>query len=144
VDLGGTQGAAHPFFDGRPAPALSTAIRSSRGAEAAGDNLFLAKADGSPSGASSIGASRLSRLMPDLKASYFDYIIFDMPPLGNTSPTPAMAAFMDQVLVVVEAETSTREEILRQHRDLTESHAKIVMVLNKVRPHGPKALLGSL
>lgn len=144
VDMGGTRGAAHPFFDGRPAPALSTAIRSSRGAEEAADNLFIAKADGSSPGATSIGAARLSRLMPDLKASYFDYIIFDMPPLGNTSPTPAMAAFMDQLLVVVEAETSTREEILRQHRDLTEHHAKVSMVLNKVRPHGPRSLMGSL
>ena len=144
VDMGGTQGAAHPFFDGRPAPALSTALRSSRGAEEAAENLFLAKADGTSPGVQSIGAARLSRLMPDLKASYFDYIIFDMPPLGNTSPTPSMAAFMDQIVVVVEAEASTRDEILRQHRDLTENHAKVSVVLNKVIPHGPKAIVGSV
>jgi len=144
VDMGGTKGVAHPFFDGRPAPALSTAIRSSREAEEAADNLYLAKVDGSPTGAQSNGVSRLSRLMPDLKASYFDYIIFDMPALGNTSPTPSMAAFMDQVLVVVEAETSTPEEIIRHHRDLIASHAKVSCVLNKIRSHGPKALVGSL
>jgi uncharacterized protein involved in exopolysaccharide biosynthesis/Mrp family chromosome partitioning ATPase len=144
VDMGGTQGAAHPFMDGRPAPSLSAAIRSSRGADEAADNLFLAKADGTPAGRTSIGAARLSRLMPDLKASYFDYIIFDMPALGNTSPTPAMAAFMDQVIVVVESETSTREEILRNHRDLTDTHAKVSVVLNKVKAHGPKALVGNL
>lgn len=144
VDMGGTHGAAHPFFDGRPAPALSTAIRSSRGSDEAADNLFLAKADNPNPGITSIGASRLARLMPDLKASYFDYIIFDMPPLGNTSPTPTMAAFMDQVLVVVESETSTREEILRHHRDLIASHAKVSTVLNKVKPYGPRSVVGSL
>ncbi len=144
VDMGGSRGAAHPFFEGRPAPSLSAAIHSSRGADQPCDNLFLAKADGSPVDVTSIGAARLSRLMPDLKASYFDYVIFDMPPLGNTSSTPAMAAFMDQVLVVVGAETSTREEILRQYRDLTEHHGKVSMVLNKVRSHGPKSLMGSI
>lgn len=144
VDMGGTHGAAHPFFDGRPAPSLSTAIRSSRGSDEAADNLFLAKADNPNPGITSIGASRLARLMPDLKASYFDYIIFDMPPLGNTSPTPTMAAFMDQVLVVVESETSTREEILRHHRDLVASHAKVSTVLNKVKPYGPRTVVGSL
>jgi succinoglycan biosynthesis transport protein ExoP len=144
VDMGGTHGAAHPFFDGRPAPSLSTAIRSSRDSDEAAENLFLAKADNPNPGITSIGASRLARLMPDLKASYFDYIIFDMPPLGNTSPTPTMAAFMDQVLVVVESETSTREEILRHHRDLIASHAKVSTVLNKVRPYGPRTVVGSL
>ena len=56
--------------------------------------------------------------MPNLKASDFDYIIFDMPPLTETSPTWGMAAFMDKVLLVVEAEKNNRDLLKRGYRRL--------------------------
>ncbi len=60
---------------------------------------------GSPNaGPAQLGLKKFFDMMPNLKASDFDYIIFDMPPLSQTSPTWGMAAFMDKLLLVVEAE----------------------------------------
>jgi anion-transporting ArsA/GET3 family ATPase len=42
--------------------------------------------------------------VPKLKASNYDYIIFDMPPVTQTSLTSRLARFMDMVLLVVESE----------------------------------------
>src|SRR5439155_181712 len=78
----------------------------------AADNLYLA-AVGSPStgGPAQLGLKKFFDMMPNMKASDFDYIIFDMPPLDQTSPTWGMAAFMDKLLLVVEAEKNNREGI---------------------------------
>jgi Mrp family chromosome partitioning ATPase len=78
--------------------------------------------------------------MPDLKASDFDYIIFDMPPLHQTSPTWGMAAFMDKVLLVVEAEKNNRDVLKRGYRRLVTERDNVSVVLNKARSYGPKWL----
>ena len=78
--------------------------------------------------------------MPNLKASDFDYIIFDMPPLSDTSPTLSMASFMDKVLLVVEAEKDSRELVTRGYSELVAGRASISVVLNKVRSYTPKWL----
>lgn len=142
VDMNLNQGAAHPFSDGQPATTLDVAVKSSRGFAATADNLYLAKAQPDSPGAVSLGLGRLSRLVPELMASDFDYVVFDMPPLSATSPTAALAGIMDQVLVVVEPEKSTRDHLRRTIRDLTDSRAKVSYVFNKARQHGPAALSG--
>ena len=43
---------------------------------------------------------RLADLLPKLHASDYDYIIFDMPPITQTSITPRLASFMDMVFMV--------------------------------------------
>ena len=79
-------------------------------------------------------------MMPNLKASDFDYIIFDMPPLHQTSPTWGMAALMDKVLVVVESEKNNRDVVKRSYRRLTTERDNVSIVVNKARSYGPKAL----
>jgi Mrp family chromosome partitioning ATPase len=79
-------------------------------------------------------------LMPNLKTSDFDYIIFDMPPLNQTSPTWGMAAFMDKVLLIVEAEKNSREVVKRGYRRLVAERENVSIVLNKARSYGPKSL----
>jgi polysaccharide biosynthesis transport protein len=79
-------------------------------------------------------------LMPNLKASEFDYIIFDMPPLDQTSPTWGMAPFMDKMLVVVEAEKNSRDAVNRLYRRLRHERDNVSLVLNKVRSYAPKQL----
>jgi uncharacterized protein involved in exopolysaccharide biosynthesis/Mrp family chromosome partitioning ATPase len=142
VDMNLSQGAAHPFSDGHPATSLDVAVKSPRGLEATADNLYVAKAEADSPGGVSLGLGRLSRLVPELLASKFDYIVFDMPPLSATSPTSALAGVMDHVMVVVEPEKSTHDHLRRSIRDLNDSRAKVSYVFNKARPHGPAALSG--
>ena len=142
VDMNLSQGAAHPFSDGHPATSLDVAVKSPRGLEATADNLYVAKAEADSPGGVSLGLGRLSRLVPELLASKFDYIVFDMPPLSSTSPTSALAGVMDHVMVVVEPEKSTHDHLRRSIRDLNDSRAKVSYVFNKARSHGPAALSG--
>ena len=79
-------------------------------------------------------------MMPNLKASDFDYIIFDMPPLRQTSPTWGMAAFMDKLLLVVEAEKNNRDDINRSYRKLVAERNNVEVVVNKTRSYVPKWL----
>jgi polysaccharide biosynthesis transport protein len=80
------------------------------------------------------------RLITDFTGSGFDYVIYDLPSLSDTSPTLALAGFMDKVLLVVEAEKSDRAVVKRAYAQLTSVNAKVLVVLNKGRSYGPKWL----
>jgi Mrp family chromosome partitioning ATPase len=130
----------HPFFKGKPAYSLNAALKPNGPIDAAADNLFLATVGSSNGGPAQLGLKKFFDLMPDLKASDFDYIIFDMPPLHQTSPTWGMAAFMDKVLLVVEAEKNNRDVLKRGYRRLVTERDNVSVVLNKARSYGPKWL----
>jgi uncharacterized protein involved in exopolysaccharide biosynthesis len=83
---------------------------------------------------------RFFGLIAEFKAGDFDYVIFDMPTLSNTSTTVPMAGFMDKVLLVVEAEVSNREIVKRAYAGLAATKADVSAVLNKSRSHGPRWL----
>jgi uncharacterized protein involved in exopolysaccharide biosynthesis len=83
---------------------------------------------------------RFFALIAEFKAGDFDYVIFDMPTLSNTSATVAMSGFMDKVLLVVEAEVSNREIVKRAYAELAATKADVSAVLNKSRSHGPRWL----
>ena len=104
----------------------------------AGENLYLAVATAPDAPQAQIIPKRFYDLMPHLKASDFDYIIFDMPSLGQTSITPAMAGFMDKVLIVVEAEKSNRDFLKRAYTELLACRANASVILNKARSYVPK------
>ena len=77
-------------------------------------------------------------LLPTLKASNFDYIIFDMPPVARTGVTQRLAGFMDMMmLLVVEAEKTSRDVVRQAGNLLTESKANVSVVLNKTRTYIP-------
>lgn len=130
----------HPFFKGKPAYPLNTALKSDRPIEAAADNLYLATVGSSKAGPAQLGLKKFFDLMPNMKASDFDYIIFDMPPLRQTSPTWGMAPFMDKLLLVVEAEKNTRDAMKRSYRRLVAERDNVAVVLNKVPSYAPKKL----
>ena len=138
VSLGPDQ--VHPFFKGKPAYSLNTALTSNGLMNAASDNLYLAKVGSPNAGPAQLGLKKFFDLMPNLKASDFDYVIFDMPPLHQTSPTWGMAPFMDKMLVIVEAEENSRETVKRGYRRLVSERDNVSLVLNKVRSYGPKRL----
>jgi succinoglycan biosynthesis transport protein ExoP len=139
VDVNATNGQVHPFFAGRPAATLTTAIKPQAAITSAADNLYLATI--SQGGKSTqLGLKKFFSLVPNLKASDFDYIIFDMPPLNQTSPTVGLAALMDKVLLVVEAEKTNRDVVKRGYRELVGARADVSIVLNKVRSYLPRRL----
>ena len=132
----------HQFFDGRPAVPLKGALESSAPETAAADNLYLATISPPDAHPARVGLKRFFSLMPNLKASEFDYVIFDLPPLNQTSPTIGLAGYMDKVLLVVEAEKNSRELVQRGYRELMGARADVSIVLNKVRSYLPKWLDG--
>jgi uncharacterized protein involved in exopolysaccharide biosynthesis/Mrp family chromosome partitioning ATPase len=130
----------HPFFKGKPAYTLNTALRPNGPMDAAAENLYLAKVGSPNEGPAQLGLKRFFDLVPNLKASDFDYIIFDMPPLEQTSSTWGMAPFMDKMLLIIEAEKDSRDTVKRTCKRLVAERDNISFVLNKVRSYAPKKL----
>jgi uncharacterized protein involved in exopolysaccharide biosynthesis/Mrp family chromosome partitioning ATPase len=143
VDVNLGVGGVHPFFEGRPAYSLSTALQPSSSMDSASENLYLATVAPPTAGPMQVALKRFFDLMPNLKASDFDYIIFDMPPLNDTNPTLGMARFMDKLLLVVEAEKSGRDVVKRGYTQLSAARANVSVVLNKTRSYIPRALDGA-
>jgi polysaccharide biosynthesis transport protein len=138
VRLGPDQ--VHPFFRGKPAYALNDALGSTGEIDPAAENLYLAVVGNPKAGPAQLGLTKFFDLMPNLKASDFDYIIFDMPCLEQTSPTWGMAPFMDKMLVVAEAGRNSRDAINRAYHRLVHERDNVSVVLNKVRSYAPKQL----
>jgi len=142
VDVNAANGEVHPFFAGRPAASLTAAIEPQAAITSAADNLYLATINRSGNKSAHLGLKKFFALVPNLKASDFDYIIFDMPPINQTSPTIGLAALMDKVLLVVEAEKTNRDVVKRGYRELVGARADVAVVLNKTRSYGPSWLEG--
>jgi uncharacterized protein involved in exopolysaccharide biosynthesis/Mrp family chromosome partitioning ATPase len=138
VNLGPDQ--VHPFFKGKPAYPLNAALTAKGEIDSAADNLYLATVGSPNAGPAQLGLKKFFDMMPNLKASDFDYIIFDMPPLHQTSPTWGMAAFMDKFLVIVEAEKNSREVVKRSYRKLVSERENVSVIFNKARTYAPKSL----
>ena len=120
---------------------LNNALQvNGHGYEAAAENLYLARVAQPDDGPAQLGLKKFFDIMPNLKASDFDYIIFDMPPVSQISLTPRLARFMDMVLVVVESEKTDSEIAKRACFLLEESKANVGVVLNKARTYVPKRL----
>jgi uncharacterized protein involved in exopolysaccharide biosynthesis len=90
-----------------------------------------------------ISPKRFYHMLSEFKASDLDYVIFDMPSLGDTSTTLPMASFMDKVLLVVEAEKSNQDSIKRAYSQLV-AKVDVSVIFNKSRSYGPKWLEGEI
>ena len=86
----------------------------------------------------------LREILPNLVASDYDYIIFDMPPVNATSPTVAMAGFMDKVLLVLDAEGTTPDRLQWAYAELQKGRADVSCILNKVKSHAPRWVEGDM
>ena len=141
VDMNQQEGAAHQFYKGRLTLDLDDALRlEKRGEALVQDNLYVVKEVTNGDKLPRVLPRRFTNLVPKLKASDYDYIIFDMPPISQVSVTPRLSRFMDMVLVVVESEKTDRELVKRATGMLTESKANVGLVLNKGKTYIPKQL----
>jgi len=138
VHMRGQKGAAHAFSQGKPACGLAAALENeTRDSAQVQDNLYVVTANSADQKLQRIIPQQFSSFVPKLKASDYDYIIFDMPPVGQTSITAKVARFMDMVLMVVESEKTDRDVAKRAGDLLAESKATVAAVLNKQRRYVP-------
>jgi len=142
VDVNLGPGEVHPFFKGKPAYPLAKALEQNGPIDAAADNLYLATIGSPKNGPAQLGLKRFFDLMPNLKASDFDYIIFDMPPLGQTSPTWALSPFMDKMLLIVQSDTTNKDVVNRGYNKLINERENVSVVFNKAQSYGPKWIVG--
>jgi uncharacterized protein involved in exopolysaccharide biosynthesis/Mrp family chromosome partitioning ATPase len=142
VDMNQEQGAVRQFYHGKPARGLAEALEAGNHDDACvAENFYLVTAhETNNQKLPRVLPKRFASLVPKMKASDFDYIIFDMPPVMQTSVTARLSAFMDMVLMVIESEKTGREVVQRAQSLLHESRANVATVLNKHRAYVPKKL----
>jgi len=142
VDVNGEEGMAHPFHRGKPGCGLSDALEPKARSEAQVErNLFVASMmNGQTPSLSPVVPTRFSQMVPKMKASDYDYIIFDMPPVSPISATPRLASHLDLVLLVLESEQTGQQLAVRANTLMGESRANVAAVLNKYRSHVPAPL----
>jgi polysaccharide biosynthesis transport protein len=143
VDMNVHNGVAHPFFKGKPSCPLTDALEGEKRDDAmVNENLYVVSGGRNANGDKlpSILPKRFSQLMPKLKASDYDYIIFDMPPVSQTSVTPRLATYMDMTLLVLESEKTNRDVVKRATALLGESKANVTAILNKTHNYVPRKL----
>lgn len=135
-------GMAHSFYRGQPGCGLAEVLEEDKRAEAqVEDRLFVASMQDEGAGRlAMVLPKHFSQLMPKLKASNYDYIIFDMPAVTQTSATPRLAGHMDITLLVLEAEKTGRQAAARAAALMRQSRANVAAVLNKCRQHVPTRL----
>jgi succinoglycan biosynthesis transport protein ExoP len=139
VDMTLGQGSAQQFYRGKHVCGLEEILAARKSAHIQ-DNLYVVAEEPGNDKLSRILPQRFTKLVPKLKASDFDYIIFDMPPVSQISITPRLAGFMDMVLFVIESEKTDRELVRRATSLLAESKAHVGAVLNKMRTYVPLGL----
>lgn len=142
VDMSGQEGVAQFFHKGEPAVSLTDAFEGQKPQTAmVGENLYLATGrETNDQKLPKVLPKRFASLVPKMKASDYDYIIFDMPPVAQTTVTARLSAYMDMVLMVIESEKTGQELARRANALLQESKANVTAVLNKQRHYMPERL----
>lgn len=139
VDMTVGQGSAQQFYKGKAGCGLEELLSTRDNAQIE-TNLYVVGEGSGGDKLSKMLPQRFNKLVPKLKASDFDYIIFDMPPVSQISITPRLAGFMDMVLLVIESEKTDQDIVRRATELLGESKAHVGAVLNKTRTYVPPSL----
>ncbi|HEY5041199.1 MAG TPA: Wzz/FepE/Etk N-terminal domain-containing protein [Verrucomicrobiae bacterium] len=141
VDMNLENGAAQQFFRGKPSCKLDDALESEKRNNAlVQENLYVVIEDIISDRLPRALPKRFASLVPKLKASDYDYIIFDMPPVSPTSVTSRLAGFMDTVMLVIESEKTDQQVVQQANALLAQSKASVTVVLNKTRQYIPSRL----
>lgn len=136
VDMTQSQGSSQQFNKGKAVCGFDQLL-DTRDTALVQDKLYVVGEEPNSDRLSRALPARFNQLVPQLKASDFDYIIFDMPSVNQISITPRLAGFMDMVLLVVESE-HTDKDIARQAAELLAgSRAPVGVVLNKSKNYLP-------
>ncbi len=139
VDMTKGQGSAQHFHKGLTGVGLEQLLETRSSAQVE-NNLYVVSEDSNSDRLAKGMPQRFNQLIPKLKASDFDYIIFDMPAVSQISITPRLANFMDMTLLVVESEKTDRDMAQQATDLLAKSKTPIGVVLNKTKSHIPSFL----
>lgn len=141
VDLNDDQGKAQQFYKGKAGRGSDdTLAREVIKSAQAQEPVFNDAGQAENTKLPSVLPRGFANLMPQLKASDYDYIVFDTPPVSQISMTPRLAGLMDSVLIVVESEKTNQEAVQQANAMLVKSKANVSTVLNKVRTYIPTRL----
>ncbi len=142
VDMNPEHGpTVYPFYRGKSGCGLSEALdQQQRDAAQVQENLYVVTLGGAEGERVGVVPRRFASLLPKMKASDYDYIIFDMPPVSQTSVTAKVAGLLDMTFLVLEAERTHTEQARRCAAMLAESRAKITAVLNRLHNYVPARL----
>ncbi|HZR19652.1 MAG TPA: Wzz/FepE/Etk N-terminal domain-containing protein [Verrucomicrobiae bacterium] len=142
VDMNNESASAHHFYYGDLKCGIDEALaREKRESALVQDKLYFVSELPSTEKMQSALPRRFRDLVPKLKASDFDYIVFDMPPITQVSITPRLARFTDITLVVAEAEKTDRDVLKRAIALLKGAKVDVGVVLNKTRSYVPRLFL---
>lgn len=130
---------AQQFYNGKNILNLDEVLDSAEDAKVE-NNLYVVAEGTNGVKLPRIMPQRFNKIMPKLRASDFDYIVFDMPPVSPISSTPRLASFMDVVLMVMESEETNRDVANQALELLSDSRAHLGGILNKTKSHVPKKL----
>ena len=141
VDMSAGNGSAHPFYRGKAVASLAEAIQDTGHANhEAQDRLYVATLPTQDGRLPRVLPKAFGHLVPRMKASDYDYIVFDMPPVSQTSPTARLASHMDMTLLVIEAEKDHVDVIRQAAASLREAKANVGALFNKKRSYVPSWL----
>ena len=130
------------FYRGKQATSIAAVLdHDARSSAKVNENFYMAALNesGVP-GKVGVLPKKLANLLPQMKASDFDYIIFDLPPVTQTSATARVAGLLDMTLLVLESE-KTHGDLAKQVTGLLkQSRADVAAVLNKHRRYIPRSL----
>lgn len=146
VDLSSLHLEENPIFGEIPRHSIHGALQLARNPEfkKSRQGLYYASATARRDhhGLTTFSPIHLYELMPQLQASDFDYIVFDMPPINQTSRTLTMAGMMDKTLLVLDAANTSRDELVWGHSELINGRADVSCIFNKTQSDAPAWLMG--
>jgi uncharacterized protein involved in exopolysaccharide biosynthesis/Mrp family chromosome partitioning ATPase len=141
VDMNIEGGAAQHFHKGKPNCGLESALKNETKENAlVQENLYVATEPVRAEALPQVLPKRFAGLISQIRNSGYDYIIFDMPPVAETTMTFRLARLMDMTLLVIEAGKTNQEVVKRVTALLAESKANVSTVLNKARSYAPSWL----
>lgn len=142
VDVNPDQGpSVHPFHRGKLGVGIRDALETStRDSARVHHNLYKVSLADPATGKIGVIPKTLSGLVPKMKASDYDYIIFDLPPVSQTSATAKVAGLLDMTFLVLESETTQTDLARNANALLSESRANVAAVLNKHRRYLPQSM----
>jgi Mrp family chromosome partitioning ATPase len=140
VDMNGHDASAHHFFKGRLECCLDDALETGKREPAlVQEHLYVVSEGTNGDRLPRVLPKRFTNLVPRMKASDYDYIIFDMPAINQLSVTPRLARFMDFVVMVVESEKADRD-VVKRGLSLLAEPSNVGVVLNKRKAYIPRLL----
>jgi Mrp family chromosome partitioning ATPase len=142
VDMNSENGEARSFHEGKAGCGLTDALEPGAHAQAqVEENLFVATINQNVSNKLvKAEPNRFASLMPKIKTSDYDYIIFDLPPVSQTNSTARLAGYMDITLLVLESEKTGKQAAAQATALMRDARANVATVLNKCPQHVPARL----